>query len=82
VSIYYYIVCDKCREIADLASVGASGQPVALVDSPTTLVPFLLTHGGCAALRVISEHDEIPMEYIEWTAKNLDEMLDKERHRE
>ena len=78
-STYYFIVCDKHKEITDAASRTAGGY-CPLVDSNVTLVPFIITHHGCP-VRIVSEHedDAYSDDFEEWTKENVDEMYGRSR---
>lgn len=81
-STYYYAVCNKCKEWCNGAS-RAAGGPCALADSPSTLPGFLVVHGACHTIDVISEHhrqhEEIleSDDWVEWTTENKKELLAK-----
>ena len=83
-STYYFLICDRHREVTDAASDGGGGIGH-LANSPHTLLPFIVSHHGCS-LRVISEHDpEVADDfrgYTEWTEENLEAMLYKDRARD
>ncbi len=76
-SVYYAVICEKCKEKTDAVSSNLSGyQP--LIDSDTTLLPFLVAHHRCP-IKVISENDDEfnDKEYEEWNKNNLLDMLAK-----
>lgn len=54
-SIYYYLVCDRCRQYNDAASLLMGGGVCALGQS-FMLTQFIYDHRDCA-LRVASEYD-------------------------
>ena len=55
-STYYYLVCDKCKELVDGASRTAGGHCGHLCNSDIYLPPFIVKHESCDKLRVVNEH--------------------------
>jgi hypothetical protein len=73
-STYYFLACDKCKEMTDAASLTVGGYSLT---GPHTLVPFIITHHPCGAVRIVSEREDV--EYKKWTAGNVDEMYRRDR---
>ncbi len=69
-STYYYAVCEDCREYCDAAS---SGGDHLLVDSPSTLSPFIACHGDCHNFRIKSDNVWDSAGYLRWTPATIEE---------
>jgi hypothetical protein len=79
-STYYFLICDKHKELVNAASRTFGGIGCHLIDSKTTLPPFIVAHSNCA-IRIISEHHEEACsgEYEEWDKDNIQQMANKNR---
>lgn len=77
-STYYYLICDKHKEMCDGASRTAGGGACHLCDSQITLPKFIVAHQDCP-LRVASEHEDTYETHTEWNEKNCLEMYNLQR---
>ncbi len=78
-STYYFIVCKECQEVTDAASRTAGGY-CHLVNSPHTLLPFIIAHSNCADVHIFDEHKWYSQDfemYTEWTEDNVSELVTK-----
>lgn len=80
-STYYYLVCDKCREIVDGASRTAGGVGCHLCNSSEYLPPFIVRHSDCDSLRIVNEYqfefEEKLYKYTTFGVKQINEELRK-----
>lgn len=70
----YYFVCDKCKEAVDAGS-RVGGSYMATEDMNLTIPPFVVTHAGCDAFRLVGEDADLDG-YKEWTPENAASLFD------
>jgi hypothetical protein len=72
-SIYYYLVCDDCKEYCNGASTsGGIGSP--LIDANITVWPFMITHVHHNIKIIDDVVDDIEEDCVEWTKDNSEYM--------
>lgn len=76
-SMYYYLVCDECRELCEAASRTAGGGVCPLGDSGATTPSFVVAHSKCE-IRIANEDavDDIDVDdqYVEWEQENAGDL--------
>lgn len=63
-STFYYAVCDRCRVVSKVLA-GRSFPNRWWTNDEGEFEAFLEQHGGCTALRLVSEHDDVTLDYRE-----------------